>query len=313
MKDNTICLCAIVKNESLIITEMLNSCIKYIDYAVICDTGSTDTTVKIIEDILENNKIKFEIHKHDWVDFAYNRNKYLELSYNKCSHILVLDADELLVVHDNNWKTKLNDICLIRIQDIDGTEIKYPNIFKSNSNIKYIGKIHEQPIFPESFQESEDFSYVSIKHTLKGNNRSNKFERDLKICLSDENVFSNNIGRREYYIGLTYLNLNDMNNAIIWFNKRYLILEGSEEERWHAVFLSAVCYLRIWRIEDAINILKLAIKMRPYRLEPLDLLLQCYLQIKNDEMIKEIRKIFIKLPYPKDRIGINPSLYLEKK
>ena len=45
MKTTTLCLCMIVKNESHIILETLSSVRKYIDYWVICDTGSTDNTV----------------------------------------------------------------------------------------------------------------------------------------------------------------------------------------------------------------------------------------------------------------------------
>ena len=45
----TISLCMIVKNESHIIHECLESVYKHIDYWVISDTGSTDNTQKIIK------------------------------------------------------------------------------------------------------------------------------------------------------------------------------------------------------------------------------------------------------------------------
>jgi glycosyltransferase involved in cell wall biosynthesis len=45
-----ICLNMIVKNESKTIKRLLESVISIIDYYVICDTGSTDDTIKIVID-----------------------------------------------------------------------------------------------------------------------------------------------------------------------------------------------------------------------------------------------------------------------
>ena len=45
-----LCLNMIVKNESKIITRLLDSVIDIIDCYCICDTGSTDNTVQLITD-----------------------------------------------------------------------------------------------------------------------------------------------------------------------------------------------------------------------------------------------------------------------
>lgn len=42
------------KNESKIITRLLESVLPIIDYYCICDTGSTDNTIELIETFLEN-------------------------------------------------------------------------------------------------------------------------------------------------------------------------------------------------------------------------------------------------------------------
>ena len=49
----TLCLNMIVKNESKIITRLFDSVLSIIDCYCICDTGSTDNTVKIIENYLK--------------------------------------------------------------------------------------------------------------------------------------------------------------------------------------------------------------------------------------------------------------------
>ena len=52
-----ICLNMIVKNESTIITRLLNSVISLIDHYVICDTGSTDNTTQIIDDYFKDKNV----------------------------------------------------------------------------------------------------------------------------------------------------------------------------------------------------------------------------------------------------------------
>ena len=56
-KKKKICLNMIVKNESHIIEETLRCMVKYIDYWVISDTGSTDNTIEVITKFFEKEKI----------------------------------------------------------------------------------------------------------------------------------------------------------------------------------------------------------------------------------------------------------------
>lgn len=50
---STVCLSMIVKNETHIIHECLDSIYKHIDYWVIVDTGSTDGTQELIKSFLK--------------------------------------------------------------------------------------------------------------------------------------------------------------------------------------------------------------------------------------------------------------------
>ena len=50
----------IVKNEAKIITKGLNSVVNYLDYWIICDTGSTDGTQKVIKEYFGEKKIPGE-------------------------------------------------------------------------------------------------------------------------------------------------------------------------------------------------------------------------------------------------------------
>jgi glycosyltransferase involved in cell wall biosynthesis len=84
----------IVKNESKIITRLLQSVLHVIDSYCICDTGSTDDTVNIITHFFQSLPGKI-IHE-PFRNFAYNRNYALEKCKGMSDYILLLDADMIL-------------------------------------------------------------------------------------------------------------------------------------------------------------------------------------------------------------------------
>jgi glycosyltransferase involved in cell wall biosynthesis len=86
----------IVKDEASIIERCLASCAPFIDYYVICDTGSTDNTKEIIKKFFDEKGIPGEIHDHEWSDFGTNRSKALELCMGKTKWALMIDADDFI-------------------------------------------------------------------------------------------------------------------------------------------------------------------------------------------------------------------------
>lgn len=76
-----ICLHMIVKNESHCIGRVLRNYRKNYDAVVISDTGSTDSTVSIIEKFCKDNNIPYSIPLVQWKNFGYNRNESLKAAY----------------------------------------------------------------------------------------------------------------------------------------------------------------------------------------------------------------------------------------
>jgi len=89
-----LCLNMIVKNESKIIRRLLESVAPIIDCYCICDTGSTDDTIQLIEDFFTERGIPGKIPREPFRDFAHNRSFSLkQCETMPADYILLLDAD----------------------------------------------------------------------------------------------------------------------------------------------------------------------------------------------------------------------------
>jgi len=100
VKHQTIALSMIVKDEEEVILRALDSVRHFVDYYCICDTGSSDNTVKVIKDYLKKNGFKGRVYQDHWVNFAHNRSLAIGRAQGKCDYIMTLDADEVFAVYN---------------------------------------------------------------------------------------------------------------------------------------------------------------------------------------------------------------------
>ena len=66
----TVTLCMIVKDETHIIKECLESMLPYIDRYDITDTGSTDGTPELIKEFMDTHGVPGEVYLSDWKGFG---------------------------------------------------------------------------------------------------------------------------------------------------------------------------------------------------------------------------------------------------
>ncbi len=96
MQQKSINLCMIVKDEAHCIVRCLDSVKRVIDKALIVDTGSSDNTIQVINDWLEENEVEGKVIKEPWKDFGYNRSFALQAAKELgCDYSLMIDADEI--------------------------------------------------------------------------------------------------------------------------------------------------------------------------------------------------------------------------
>ncbi len=109
-KNKTICVCMIVKNESHVIGRCMRSFAPLADYFIICDTGSTDDTIEIINKTAQELNLKGEVLEHPWENFAHNRTLSLKAGRSKADFLLVIDADEVIKYRVGDKYYEIEDI-----------------------------------------------------------------------------------------------------------------------------------------------------------------------------------------------------------
>jgi len=180
----SICLVMIVKNESKVIKRCIDSVKDYIDYWVICDTGSNDGTQDLIRQTMNEYKIPGELHERPWVDFGTNRTESLNLSKGKSQYRLVIDADDVLVIEEgkNPFLDLTKDSYKIRIR-LNSLAYYRTQLVRGDQDWKYVGVLHEYISGPVGVQLTEDFLDGAEMHaSVSGHNREikgkNKYHND---------------------------------------------------------------------------------------------------------------------------------------
>ena len=139
-------LCMIVKNEGQNLPRCLASVKPFVDEMIVVDTGSQDDTPEIA--VQYGAKVK----TFKWIDdFAAARN--YALSQVSGEWVLVLDADEELVVGAEDFRERLNlqgeslAYSLIRTE-VDEEQGMAPlhtiRLFRNIPEFKYVNRFHEQ-------------------------------------------------------------------------------------------------------------------------------------------------------------------------
>lgn len=277
----SICLVMIVKNESKVIKRCIDSVKDFIDYWVIVDTGSTDGTQKIIQDIMEEYDIPGELYERPWVDFGHNRTESLNYSKGKADYRLVIDADDILVVDEgvNPFLNLDKDSYKIRIR-LNSLSYYRTQLVRGDQDWKYVGVLHEYIAGPSGVQLVEDFiEGAEMRASVSGHNRDIKgkdkyyndaliFERALLVTPKEELPID--LERRYvFYMAQSYRDAGMHQRSIEGYQRR-ADLGGWAEE----VYISKYWIARLKNAtsssdEEIINAYLEAWEYRPIRLEAL--------------------------------------------
>lgn len=301
-KRPTVTLCMICKNESHIIEECLRSMVKYIDYWVICDTGSTDGTQDLIRKFFEKAGIPGELHQHKWHDFGTNRSMALALCDGKADYAWMIDADDF-VKGEFKYPSQMDaDAYLLKINR-GSFEWWRNQIFRTGVGWCYIGSLHEYAHVakPNPNIHRIDGNYAIEARTLGGRNVGitpvEKYAKDA-ILLEKEMKKEPDNARYQFYLAQSYFDSHQWAKAAEAYKKR-ASMNGWQEEVYYSLFRVAICDVNLqkdWMIVHSDFLT--AWSYRPIRAEPLYELSRLYRAAGQPRLAYLYARAASNLPFP---------------
>jgi len=239
----TIVFASMCKNEEHVIQETLESVVKYIDYWIICDTGSTDKTCKIILDFFKKQNIPGELYYDDWKGFDINKTLLFERCYKKADYILHLDADDILYgdfEFNNKDSGKLQYYVNCK-RGFNSTNIyKVLILFNANYRWKFCGVAH-------TIIKCLDYNYETI---------SNIEEIDGDLTNKNFYLISRDSGSRS-------LDVNKYYNDALKLREQFFntLIDDPDNLNTRSIFYIAQSYRDANKIEQAIQYYSLYTKL----------------------------------------------------
>lgn len=301
MVPNTIGLLIMARDEPPVISRAINSLKILIDKYLVCDTGSKDETLEIIKK--EMGEIPGEIISREWSDYGTNRSYLMQKAYETLNTelLILLDADEVLLTSKFTSLTKEDRFRLLSfVQDYPETDlfvmtthykcpgnrtIEYPRYQLLRNNQLYSWELpyHEELISLKS-SEIVHIPFIINYARKEGYNSRNPSNIGTHLQKYFEWLKSHpNHPRATFYIARTYQDLKDIDNAIIWYEKR-LQLEGKIYEIYISLISLGRLYMLRKEYQASKEKLEKAIQDFPLRLEPYYELMTLYSdKLKQDE------------------------------
>jgi GR25 family glycosyltransferase involved in LPS biosynthesis len=312
--NQSICLCMIVKDESHIIVECLENMKKYIDYWVICDTGSTDGTQKIIKDYFAKEGIPGELHEHRWQNFGYNRTLAFEECFEKTDYAFVMDADDLIVGDFNLPENMTADAYYLKL----GKDFTYDRaqIFK-NRKLKweYVGVLHEYANCKNKknavFERIEGDYFLNSRREGARSKDPEKYLKDAEVLVKALNTAEYPLKvRYSFYAGQSYFDYGDYENAIIYYKMR-IELGGWIEEIYYSYLRIGNALVKLNRDEKEISKAYLdGYRVCKERAETLFELGKYYAEKKKYTLAISYLKQAAGIPYPKNsKLFVMANIY----
>jgi hypothetical protein len=299
----------IVKNEAAVIRRCLDSVRPLIHHWVIVDTGSTDGTQAIVREHFSG--VPGELHERPWKNFGHNRSEALAFARDKSDYVLVIDADEELVVSRDFVLPSGADAYMVRY-GFAGSPVTWhrATFVKASLPWRYEGVLHEylecgQPI---DRQKLDGLRIVSHTDGARNQNPVEKYTKDAEILeqgLKDE---PGNL-RYRFYLAQSYRDAQDLAKAIENYERR-ASLGGWEEEVYYSLLQVAVLKQRAKHDRESIALAYLkAYQFRPTRAEAL-VELAAYHRGAQEWALGELyARAALAIPLPGDVLFVDTAAY----
>jgi|TARA_R110000851_G_scaffold2218_4_gene8616 glycosyltransferase involved in cell wall biosynthesis len=321
-KDKTITLCMIVKNETHIVKECLESMLPYIDRYDVTDTGSDDGTPELIEQFMEEHGIPGEVYRSDWKGFGDHagnigsRTESLRNCDGKADYAWVIDADDY-ISGDFNFPENMDaDAYSLRLGRDDFSWWR-TQIFKTGISWKYVGVLHEYAECggnapPKTDKVVGEYSITARTEGARnvGITTKEKYSKDaIQLEEALENEPDNS--RYQFYLAQSYFDSQQYEKSLEAYSKR-TEMGGWEEEVYYSYFRVAILNALLDKTWPEIQQAFLnAYDYRPSRAEPLYQIARLYRQVHDKPKLAYVfARMALEIPYPEnDILFISDDVY----
>lgn len=324
----TICFAAIFRNESKNVYRCLNGVKSIIDYVSICDTGSTDDTVELIERWGKENNIPVKMHYAEFENFGLNRTlsfKMAKKAFPQADYCLLVDADMILKIEKDFDKNSLNKDQYHVKQKSSIIEYWNTRVVRMKLPWVCLGVTHEywdcgipNPRGSKNFwkvkteHNDEQLRGLWIDDREDGGHKADKFSRDKRLLtegIADPTEPDFLKIRYMFYLGQTLRDFGDFAGSIHWYRKR-IEAGGWPEELYYSQLQIGVVYEKMGSYERAAGSYLEAWQMRPSRAEPLQHLARMYRVQKKNHLAMMFALQGKTIPFPtSDRLFVDYRTY----
>ena len=313
----TVTLCMIVKDETHIIKECLESMLPYIDRYDITDTGSTDGTPELIKEFMEEHGVPGEVYLSDWKGFGKSRSESLINAEGKATYAWMIDADDKITGTFIYPEVMEADAFSLRLGRPDFSWYRN-QIFKLDSTRRweYVGVLHEyaqiKDVHPQEMRIVKwEGNYFVEARTLGARNVGidpiEKYSKDAEILESaltnedDPNYDPENV-RYQFYLAQSYFDSQQWEKSMEAYQKR-ADMGGWDEEIWFSYFRMAILKAIMGASWPEIKEAYLeAYNFRPTRAEPFYEISRAYRSMDKPRLGYLYAKIGVEIPYPQTDI-----------
>ncbi len=282
MTEPTLCLVMIVKDEEKVIEECLSSVAPFIDYWIVCDTGSSDTTPDLVKHFFAQKGIPGELHHHKWKDFGYNRSQAIALAKEKATYSLMMDADDVL--EGKIDKTLLKADCyLLCMRSEPQCRFWRAQLFRNDKNWFYQGVLHEYLACKSPYIKAKypDSCFIYDRRLGARNANPNKYLDDAIVLLKALQNEPDN-ARYVFYLAQSFRDSHQRELAIQYYSKR-ATMKGAQEEVFYSLYM--VAFIKQYGLKkpwsECLEAYLAAFESKPSRVEPLFHIVLFYRLQKN--------------------------------
>lgn len=272
----------IVKNEAHIIQDTLHNILEYftIDYWVIADTGSTDTTIQLIETFFQKHNIVGEIHQHEWKNFAYNRQLALDAAAHKTDYVLFFDADDRIEGELNLPIVLQHDAYIFKLYN-ENMLLPRQLLVKNNQTFYWRGDTHEviTPYQSTAISQIIEGHYkIQVGHFGARSQDPHKYLNDAhNLAMSFEQETNPDLKRRyAYFCGQSFICAKHYLEAEDWLKQHIVLCQAKTEELRYAYIVLGRLYQVMDQQTHKIDAWLKAYEHAPHHGEALGLLAEHY-------------------------------------